>query len=113
MSKAIGYVVVGEDLGKARGLISKWIQHDFGLESEACSVILHTDSEQAVRNLATGSSSRVTFQVREAQNQQHQSIGFAEKGHIDVSVSHWLFCGLTLINMILMCVLSMNTCRSH
>ena len=79
LSNAVGYVVVGDDLGKARGLISKWIQH-FGLESETCSVILHTDSEQAVRNLVTGSTSRVTFQVKKAQNQQHQSIGFAERG---------------------------------
>ena len=36
-------------------------------------MILHTDSEQAVRNLVTGSTSRVTFQVKKAQNQQHQS----------------------------------------
>ncbi len=43
-------------------------------------IVLHTDSEQAVRNLVTGSTSRVTFQVKKAQNQRHQSIGFAERG---------------------------------
>ena len=37
-------------MSKSRGLVSKWLQH-FGLENETCSVILHTDAEQAVRSL--------------------------------------------------------------
>lgn len=43
-------------------------------------MLLHTDAEQAIRNLITGSSSPISFQVRKARNQQHQSVGFAERG---------------------------------
>ena len=78
LSGAVGYVVVGDDLSKSRGLVSKWLQH-FGLENETCSVILHTDAEQAVRSLVTSSTSKIVFQVRKARNQQHQSIGGAER----------------------------------
>ncbi len=78
LSGAIGYVVVGDDLSKSRGLVSKWLQH-FGVENETCSVILHTDAEQAVRSLVTSSTSKIVFQVRKARNQQHQSIGGAER----------------------------------
>ena len=69
VSNAIAYVVVS----------TKWLLH-FGLESERMSIVLHTDAEQAVRNLVTSSSSRFSFQVRKAGNQQHQSIGGAERG---------------------------------
>ena len=79
VSNAIAYVVVGEDTNKVRAQITKWLLH-FGLESERMSIILHTDAEQAVRNLVTSSSSRFSFQVRKAGNQQHQSIGGAERG---------------------------------
>ena len=78
LSGAIGYVVVGDDVSKSRGLVSKWLQH-FGLENETCSVILHTDAEQAVRSLVTSSTSKIVFQVRKARNQQRQSIGGAER----------------------------------
>ena len=79
VSNAIAYVVVNEDVNKVRGQIMKWLLH-FGLESERMSIVLHTDAEQAVRNLVTSSSSRFSFQVRKAGNQQHQSIGGAERG---------------------------------
>ena len=79
VSNSIAYVVVGEDTSKVRSQITKWLLH-FGLESERMSIILHTDSEQAVRNLVTSSSSRFSFQVRKSGNQQHQSIGGAERG---------------------------------
>ena len=78
-SNAIAYVVVDEDISKTRALITKWLLH-FGLESERMSIILHTDAEQAVRSLITSSSTRFSFQVRKASNQQHQSIGGAERG---------------------------------
>ena len=79
VSNAIAYVVVSEDVNKVRAQIAKWLLH-FGLESERMSIVLHTDAEQAVRNLVTSSSSRFSFQVRKAGNQQHQSIGGAERG---------------------------------
>ena len=79
VSNAIAYVVVSEDVNKVRAQITKWLLH-FGLESERMSIVLHTDAEQAVRNLVTSSSSRFSFQVRKAGNQQHQSIGGAERG---------------------------------
>ena len=79
VSNAIAYVVVNEDVNKVRGQIMKWLLH-FGLESERMSIVLHTDAEQAVRNLVTSSSSRFSVQVRKAGNQQHQSIGGAERG---------------------------------
>ena len=77
-SNAVGYVVVGDDISHARSLILKWIQH-FGLESEQTSIILHTDAEQAVRNLVTNCSSKYVFHVRKSRNQQHQSLGYAER----------------------------------
>ena len=78
VSNSIAYVVVGEDTSKVRSQITKWLLH-FGLESERISIILHTDAEQAVRNLVTSSSSRFSFQVRKSGNQQHQSIGGARR----------------------------------
>ena len=50
------------------------------MESERYSIVLHTDAEQAVRNLVGGVSSQFSFQVRKASNQQHQSVGAAERG---------------------------------
>ena len=79
VSNAIGYVVVGDNVPRARTLVTQWLKL-FGMESERYSIILHTDAEQAVRNLITGSSSQFSFQVRKARNQQHQSVGFAERG---------------------------------
>ena len=78
LSGAIGYVVVGDDPSKAKGLVEKWLQH-FGLESQSCSIILHTDAEQYVRALISSSSKKFTFHVRKSRNQQHQSIGGAER----------------------------------
>ena len=77
-SNAVGYVVVGDDISHVRSLILKWIQH-FGLESEQTSIILHTDAEQAVRNLVTNCSPKYVFHVRKSRNQQHQSLGYAER----------------------------------
>ena len=77
-SNAVGYVVVGDDVAHVRSLILKWIQH-FGLESEQTSIILHTDAEQAVRNLVTNCSPKYVFHVRKSRNQQHQSLGYAER----------------------------------
>ena len=54
----IGYVVIGDDPSKAKGFVEKWLQH-FGLESQSCSIILHTDSEQYVRTLISSSSKEV------------------------------------------------------
>jgi len=79
VSNAIGYVVVGDNVARARILVTQWLKL-FGMESEKYSIILHTDAEQAIRNLITGSSSQISFQVRKARNQQHQSVGFAERG---------------------------------
>ena len=78
LSGAIGYVVIGDDPSKAKGLVEKWLQH-FGLESQSCSIILHTDAEQYVRALISSSSKKFTFHVRKSRNQQHQSIGGAER----------------------------------
>ena len=78
LSGAIGYVVIGDDPSKAKGFVEKWLQH-FGLESQSCSIILHTDSEQYVRTLISSSSRKFTFHVRKSRNQQHQSIGGAER----------------------------------
>ena len=77
-SNAVGYVVVGDDISHVRSLILKWIQH-FGLESEQTSIILHTDAEQAVRNLVTNCSPKYVFHVRKSRSQQHQSLGYAER----------------------------------
>ena len=79
VSNAIGYVVVEEDLNRTRNSIVRWLKH-FGMESEHYSIVLHTDAEQAVRNLVAGASSHFTFQVRKAGNQQRQSVGSAERG---------------------------------
>lgn len=64
-SNAVGYVVVGDDMSRTRGLILKWIQH-FGLESEQPSIVLHTDAEQAVRRLITDCSPKYVFHVRKS-----------------------------------------------
>ena len=79
VSNAIAYVVVEEDLNRTRNAIVRWLKH-FGMESERYSIVLHTDAEQAVRNLIGGVSSQFSFQVRKASNQQHQSVGAAERG---------------------------------
>ena len=79
VSNAIGYVVVEDDLNRTRSAIVRWLKH-FGMESERYSIVLHTDAEQAVRNLVGGVSPQFTFQVRKAGNQQHQSVGAAERG---------------------------------
>ena len=79
VSNAIGYVVVEEDLSRTRSSIVRWLKH-FGMESEHYSIVLHTDAEQAVRNLVSGASSQFTFQVRKAGSQQRQSVGSAERG---------------------------------
>ena len=79
VSNAIGHEVVEEDLNRARASIVRWLKH-FGMESEHYSIVLHTDAEQAVRNLVAGASSQFTFQVRKAGNQLHQSVGSAERG---------------------------------
>lgn len=81
VSNAIGYVVVGDN--RARILVTQWLKL-FGMESEKHSIILHADVEQAIRNLITGSSSQISFQVRKARNQQHQSVGFLREA-FDVS----------------------------
>ena len=78
LSGAVGYVVVSDELSKVRGLVEKWLLH-FGLESQSCSVVLHTDAEQAVRTLISSSSRKFTFHVRKSRNQQHQSVGSAER----------------------------------
>ena len=79
VSNAIGYVVVDENVSRARTSVTQWLKL-FGMESERYSIVLHTDAEQAVRNLITGSSAQFSFQVKKARNQQHQSIGGAERG---------------------------------
>ena len=79
VSNAIGYVVVDENVARARTSVTQWLKL-FGMESERYSIVLHTDAEQAVRNLIAGSSAQFSFQVKKARNQQHQSIGGAERG---------------------------------
>ena len=79
VSNAIGYVVVDDNVARARTSVTQWLKL-FGMESERYSIVLHTDAEQAVRNLITGSSAQFSFQVKKARNQQHQSIGGAERG---------------------------------
>ena len=79
VSNAIGYVVVDDHVVRARTSVTQWLKL-FGMESEKYSIVLHTDAEQAVRNLITGSSAQFSFQVKKARNQQHQSIGGSERG---------------------------------
>ena len=41
--------------------------------------MLHTDAEQAVRKLITDCSPKYVFHVRKSRNEQHQSLGSAER----------------------------------
>ena len=77
-SNGVAYVLVKGDLSSTRNEISKWLEH-LGMSSERSSIVLHTDSEQAVSHLVSRVSSRFTFAVRRASPQQHRSVGAAER----------------------------------
>ena len=80
VSNAVGYIVVTSDLKAVKKRISKWLEL-FGLASTsgATSVVLHTDAEQAVGDLISDCSERISFLVRKANPQQHRSVGAAER----------------------------------
>ncbi|CAK9012369.1 CCHC-type domain-containing protein [Durusdinium trenchii] len=80
VSNAVGYIVVTSDLKAVKKRISKWMEL-FGLASTsgATSVVLHTDAEQAVGDLISDCSEKISFLVRKANPQQHRSVGAAER----------------------------------
>ncbi|CAK9087582.1 CCHC-type domain-containing protein [Durusdinium trenchii] len=80
VSNAVGYIVVTSDLKAVKKRISKWMEL-FGLASTsgATSVVLRTDAEQAVGDLISDCSEKISFLVRKANPQQHRSVGAAER----------------------------------
>ncbi|CAE7624330.1 unnamed protein product [Symbiodinium sp. CCMP2592] len=77
-SSSIGAVMITENIAKDRGLLLKWLA-EFGLSSSQASIVLLTDSEEAVKSFVAGASDKYIFMVRKAAPQAHEQLGGAER----------------------------------
>ena len=77
-SSSIGAVMITENIAKDRGLLLKWLA-EFGLLTSQASIVLLTDSEEAVKSFVAGASDKYIFMVRKAAPQAHEQIGGAER----------------------------------
>ncbi|CAE7278428.1 unnamed protein product [Symbiodinium sp. CCMP2592] len=77
-SSSIGAVMITENIAKDRGLLLKWLA-EFGLSSSQASIVLSTDSEEAVKSFVAGASDKYIFMVRKAAPQAHEQLGGAER----------------------------------
>eukprot|EP00439_Symbiodinium_sp_Y106_P072684 s1971_g13.t1 len=77
-SSSIGAVMNSENIAKDRSLLLKWLA-EFGLSSSAASVVLLTDSEEAVKSFVANASDKYAFMVRKAAPQAHEQLGGAER----------------------------------
>ena len=77
-SSSIGAVVMTENIAKDMGLLLKWLA-EFGLSSSTASVVLLTNSEEAVKSFVVGASEKYAFMVRKAAPQAHEQLGGAER----------------------------------
>ena len=77
-SSSIGAVMNSENIAKDRSLLLKWLA-EFGLSSSAASIVLLTDSEEAVKSFVANASDKYAFMVRKAAPQAHEQLGGAER----------------------------------
>ncbi|CAE7835037.1 unnamed protein product [Symbiodinium sp. CCMP2592] len=77
-SSSIGAVMITENIAKDRGLLLKWLA-EFGMSSSQASIVLLTDSEEAVKSFVAGASDKYIFMVRKAAPQAHEQLGGAER----------------------------------
>ena len=77
-SSSIGAIVMTDNVVRDRSLLSRWL-FEFGLNPASSSVVLVTDSEEAVSSFVVRGSSQFNFLVRKAGPQEHQQVGHAER----------------------------------